>query len=98
MNFDTVVDTFGLCVFPDPSRALKQAKQVLKPGGRLLLLEHQDSLVSKTLSPTRSITDVSGTCRYDDNVRALVREAGFKIESSNNLAGGFLVEVVATKR
>lgn len=96
-KFDTVVDTFSLCVFPEPSRALEQAKLVLKQEGRLLLLEHQDSLVSKMLSPTRSITDVSGTCRYDDNVLALVRNAGFTITSLKSLAGGFLVEVVATK-
>lgn len=97
-KFDTVIDTFSLCVFPEPSRALQQAKVVLKPGGKLLLLEHQDSLVSKTLSPTRNIADVSGTCRYDDNVRALVRNAGFSIDSATNLAGGFLVELVAIKK
>ena len=96
-KFDTVIDTFSLCVFPEPSRALEQAKAVLKPGGKLLLLEHQDSLVSKTLSPTRN-TDVSGTCRYDDNVRDLVKNAGFTIDSSTNLAGGFLVELVAIKQ
>jgi len=95
-KFDTIIDTFGLCVFPEPSKALAQAKKLLNPGGRILLLEHQDSIISKTLSPTRGIADVSSTCRYDDNVRALVRGAGFEIISSKNLAGGFLVEVVAT--
>lgn len=97
-KFDTVIDTFSLCVFPDPSKALEQARKVLKPGGRLLLLEHQDSLISKTLSPTRSIADVSGTCRYDDDVLDLVKKAGFVVNSSKNLAGGFLVEVVATRK
>lgn len=53
--------------------------------------------MSKTLSPTRS-TGVSGTCCYDDDVRALVREARFAIESSKNHAVGFLVEVVATSK
>eukprot|EP00877_Chromochloris_zofingiensis_P006116 jgi/Chrzof1/1758/Cz10g20030.t1 len=39
-SFDVVVDTFGLCSCNDPVKVLRQASQLVKPGGLLILLEH----------------------------------------------------------
>lgn len=39
-SFDTIVTTFVFCSIPDPRRALAEALRVLRPGGRLLFLEH----------------------------------------------------------
>ena len=96
-KFDCIIDTFSLCVFPEPVKALQQVRKVLKPGGKVLLLEHQDSFLGKALDPTRGIADVIGTCRYNDDVLGLLKSAGFtRIESTKNYAGGFLLEVVAS--
>jgi ubiquinone/menaquinone biosynthesis C-methylase UbiE len=39
-SFDTVAMTLVLCTAPDPGAVLREVKRVLRPGGRLLFLEH----------------------------------------------------------
>jgi ubiquinone/menaquinone biosynthesis C-methylase UbiE len=39
-SFDVVVATFLFCSVPDPVLGLTEARRVLKPGGKLILLEH----------------------------------------------------------
>jgi ubiquinone/menaquinone biosynthesis C-methylase UbiE len=39
-TFDTVVSTLVLCGVDDQAHALREARRVLRPGGRLLFIEH----------------------------------------------------------
>lgn len=39
-SFDTAVATLVLCTVPDPEAAIAELERVLKPGGRLLFIEH----------------------------------------------------------
>jgi ubiquinone/menaquinone biosynthesis C-methylase UbiE len=50
-SFDTVTCTLALCTIPDDRTAIAEARRVLRPGGRLLLLEH-------VRSPRRTIRAV----------------------------------------
>lgn len=96
-SFDTVVSTFSLCVFEDPRAVLSEASRVLKPGGTLLLLEHDDGPVGRAMSSTRGASAVASSCDYSQDVQKLVGStAGLAIASSRPRAGGFFREVVAT--
>ena len=39
-SFDTVTCTLSLCTIPDDRAAVAEARRVLRPGGRFVLLEH----------------------------------------------------------
>lgn len=47
-SFDSVVCTLGLCSVPDDGAAVREMARVLRPDGRLVLLEH-------VRSPRRSV-------------------------------------------
>jgi len=46
-SFDVVVSTLVLCTVDDQPRALRQVRRVLRPGGKLLFIEHVRSEEAK---------------------------------------------------
>jgi phosphatidylethanolamine/phosphatidyl-N-methylethanolamine N-methyltransferase len=79
-TFDTVVATFVFCTTPDPLRALREARRVLVPGGRILLLEHVASrrpIVRRLLRWFGILTSRLCADHVDRETVALVRHAGF---------------------
>ena len=79
-TFDSVVATFVLCTVPDPLRGLREARRVLVPGGRLLLLEHGASHHGSLRSIMHWLEPVWCRLLADHLEREtveLVRQAGF---------------------
>jgi SAM-dependent methyltransferase len=80
-SFDTVVTTFTLCSVQNPVAALSEAKRVLRPGGRLLFVEHG---LAPDPSPARwqsriepAWKHIAGGCHLTRPVTRAISSAGF---------------------
>jgi len=96
-TFDTVICTYAMCSVPDERATVLEMKRVLKPGGRLILLDHIRSSVLPlfwlqrlmALAPSRDRDEL--TRRPREHVEA----AGFTIEESDRLRAGVIERLVA---
>jgi ubiquinone/menaquinone biosynthesis C-methylase UbiE len=99
-SFDTVVCTLGLCTIPDPQRAIAEAHRVLRPGGRLLLLEH----VRSPSTPVRAVQRLLDPLAVRFEGDHLTREPleyleveGFGVERLERSKWGIVERVLARK-
>jgi ubiquinone/menaquinone biosynthesis C-methylase UbiE len=80
---DTVLVTFTLCTIPGVEAALNGMRRVLKPGGRLVFLEHglaPDPGVAKWQNRLNGVWGkLAGGCHLNRDPVSLICEAGFKI-------------------
>ena len=79
---DAVVSTLVLCSVEDLERSLDEVCRVLRPGGRLVLIEHVAAdgvvgVVQRTLDPVWRVL-VRG-CRLHRDTRSAVAAAGFDV-------------------
>lgn len=82
-SFDTVVSTYTLCSVGSPPEALREARRVLRPGGRLVFVEHGAAPDAGPRWWQRHITPVwrhvSGNCHLDRDVRRELLATGFDV-------------------
>ena len=95
-TFDSVIDTFSLCVIDDPQQAVKEMTRVVKPKtGRIILLENtlSDNTILGAFQQLTEpiITPFSKGCRWDVNVPQIAKSNGLKlVEPSISTALGTL--------
>lgn len=86
-SVDTVVLTFTLCTIPGAIEAVRGMKRVLKPGGRLLYLEHGRAPDAGVLRWQRRIEPIwkplAGGCHLTRDIPALLRTGGFELEEAH---------------
>jgi ubiquinone/menaquinone biosynthesis C-methylase UbiE len=79
-SFDAVVSTLVLCSVADPPAVLAEVDRVLKPEGRLVLLEHVRG-TGRTARWQDRLTGVhrklAGNCHLNRDTRAALDAAGF---------------------
>lgn len=82
---DTVVVTYSLCTIPDPVKAVREMRRVLKPDGQLLLSEHGQAPDYKTRRWQRRIDPVwkkiSGGCHSGRDICQILQEGGFATDT-----------------
>ena len=80
-SFDSVVTTFTLCSVQDPTAALSEVRRVLRPGGRLIFLEHGKAPDPAAANWQNRIEPVwkhiAGGCHLTRPVTGAISNAGF---------------------
>jgi SAM-dependent methyltransferase len=99
-TFDTVVCTYSLCNIPDVSAAVAEMRRVLRPGGKLVLVDHIRSSVGPILWFQKLLEMISRRIDGDRMTRrpsVQVNEAGFEIGERARSKAGIIERLVATK-
>jgi len=88
-SFDDVVCTFTLCSVQDPAAALREARRVLRPGGRFLFCEHGLAPDANVAKWQRRIEPVwkamAGGCHLTRPVARSIEAAGFVVAKVNSM-------------
>ena len=83
-SFDTVGCTFTLCSVDDPDQVMSEMRRILRPGGRLLFLEHgrtPDVDVARWQDRIEPVwKKIAGGCHLTRPIVAALRGAGFDVE------------------
>jgi ubiquinone/menaquinone biosynthesis C-methylase UbiE len=87
-SVDTVVMTWVLCSIAEDLTALREMKRILKPGGRLIFLEHGIAPEPKIQSWQNRLTPIwmriGGGCCLNKKIDGLISHARFAITELHN--------------
>ena len=87
--FDVAVSTLVLCGVDDQPRALRELRRVLRPGGRLLFLEHvrsDDPAVARLQDRINWLNRIVVRCDCNRPTLSTIKQAGFTVASVERTA------------
>jgi ubiquinone/menaquinone biosynthesis C-methylase UbiE len=83
-RFDCVVCTFTLCSVDDPEQVMQELRRILRPGGRMLFLEHgraPDADVRRWQERIEPVWKrLAGGCHLSRPIASALEGAGFAVE------------------
>lgn len=98
-SFDSVVCALSLCTIPDHAKAISEMARVLKPGGKLLLLDHIGSRIRPVWAVQRLLEML--TARNGEYMTRrplpMLADAGLRVVESEQLKWGTVERVAAVK-
>ncbi|MEU5263254.1 class I SAM-dependent methyltransferase [Amycolatopsis sp. NPDC021455] len=99
-SFDTVLCTFGLCAIPDPAAAVAEMVRVLRPGGRLILVDHVASS-SRLVRGMQWLVELASVPLAGEHFRrrplVLVEALGVPVQRRERFKLGLVERLVAGK-
>ena len=99
-SVDTVVFSLALCSIPDAGQAVREAWRVLRPGGRIVALEHVRSPVAPVRAAQRALQPLFLRAMCDHLLREPLDEvsaAGFDVEHLERRRLGIVERLIAAK-
>lgn len=97
-SFDTVTVSLVLCTIPDVPKALAEIARVLRPDGRLVLIEHVLSpnwFVGRVQKLVAPIQIRAMGCHLDRKAVETLQQAGYRIEEERRRIFGVMRYVIA---
>lgn len=97
-SFDTVTSSLALCGIPDPALLFSEIQRVLRPGGRLLALEHirpPNRVLAALADLGDPLYDHFVGCHLNRRTPELLADAGFTVMIARRTFFGMGVALVA---
>ncbi len=99
-TFDTAVATFVFCSVPDPVTCLREMARVVKPAGRLLLLDHvriESPLIGPLMDRLNRATVRLAGEHINHRMDAFVRAAGLEILENSRLGLMGIIQFIVAR-
>jgi ubiquinone/menaquinone biosynthesis C-methylase UbiE len=100
-SFDVVVATFVFCSVPDPVLGLREINRVLKPEGRVVLLEHmcpRSPWLAKLFDRLNPLAVRLTGANINRRTVENVERSGLEIERVRELSGQGIVKLIVARK
>lgn len=95
-EFDAAFATLVFCSIPDPTVAFKELKRVVKPGGRIVLLEHvrPDGVLGPVFDLLNRITIIAADDHFNRETAKIAADSGLEVMEVRKKLGSIVNLIV----